>query len=852
MFGALFLITSREWRLHKLRLALTVLGIALGVGVFYAIRTANQSLLGSLHATIEKLAGKSTLQLVASESGFPMDILRQVRSTPGVLFAEPVTETYATTAFAGGEKLLILGLDTSSDLELYSDSFDQGNITIKNPLAFSSRGDSIAVTRAFADRYSLKEGDKFNVNVQSGLRAVTVRGLFSASGAGSVFDGNVAVMDLAAAQDAFGRGTRIDRIDIANVPDVEINDLQERLAGMLPSGIKAIRPNLRSQSLENAVSSMNYGLTIMSFLALTIGVFIIFNSFSISLNQRWKQIGVLRALGITRGNVQRMFLSEAVITGITGSCLGIALGYGLAKLSMRFVGSVTASFYGFASSGQALEFNVIYAAEAVIAGIAASMIAAWFPARIASNLDPALALHNIESRQREAIIGWPRLAGGIVMVLAGLALTAFGSPKVGLNFQLWYVFITLLGMVLLVPKITQICGQVIRPAMNAAFGIEGLIAVETMARSPRRTTSTVIALMIGLSFVFSLGSFITSQKSALDRTLMRSVAADILVASSNEIHSRTYHFSEATVRKIASLPEVAVYDTLRSVPLEYEGEEVIVMAHDMNAYFDVSPDLLDAGEAVSARESTARGEGVLVSNNFATRWEKTIGDTITLNTPGGPLLLKIEGTVEYYRSEKGSVFLDRSLFVKYWGDTDADFVFLDLKPEADRSAVRTKIEGLLGVESGFIYTHEEYRRWVAMIVDQFFALMYVQIVVAFFVAVLGLVNTMLISVAERSREIGVFRAIGGLRRQVLKMIVLEAVAVALIGLFTGVIAGLLNAYFLVNVATRVVGGFTLPLIFPVRMVASAVPLVILIAIFSAWFPARTASRLDVVEAIGYE
>lgn len=853
MFSSLDQITFRQWQRHKLRLALTILGIALGVAVFFAVRTANRTLVSSLNATIEKLAGKSTLQIVAGEPGFPQEILERVRSTPGVLHAEPLTETFATTTLGGGEKLLILGLDTSSELKLYEDSFDQGNISIKNPLAFTSRADSIAVTRAFAGRFSLKEGDKITIDVAGGRREMTIRGLFSASGAGSVFDGNVAVMDIATAQDAFGRRGRIDRIDLSNTADVSTDDLRKRLTEWLPSGISAVRPNLRGQGLENAVSSMHYGLTIMSSLALTIGIFIIFNSFTISLNQRWKEIGILRALGVTRGQVQRMFLAEAALMGLAGAVIGVAGGYGLALVSMRFVGDVMSSFYGFASTPQSPEFNIAYAMPALLAGIGTSLIAAWLPARVASRLEPALALHNIESRQRESVISWPRLIAGLALVIGGVALIRFGSPSVGVNIQLFYVFVVQLGMILLVPKMTQIGAWLIRPVMNRFFGIEGLIAVETMANSPRRTTATVIALMIGLALVFSHESFIRSQKTAMDRTLDKALSADMLVSSSDEIHSRTYHISEDLAARIAALPEVATADAVRATTLTYQGQEVSILAHEMDAYFAISPDLVDVGDAIAARAATSSGEGMLVSSNFATRWNVNLGDRITLDTPTGPLPLAVVGTLDYYRSEKGTIFFDRSLYKKYWRDSDVDTILLDLKNGADHQAVRGKIDAVLaGQQRAFIYTHEEFRRWVGVLIDQFFALMYVQMVIAFCVAVLGLVNTMVISVAERRRELGIFRAVGGLRRQVSKMVMLEAVAIALIGLFTGTISGLLNAYFLVKTAAQVVAGFTLPLTFPASMILAAIPVVVILAIISAWFPARSASRLNVVDAIGYE
>jgi putative ABC transport system permease protein len=358
--------------------------------------------------------------------------------------------------------------------------------------------------------------------------------------------------------------------------------------------------------------------------------------------------------------------------------------------------------------------------------------------------------------------------------------------------------------------------------------------------------------MIGLGLVFSHESFIRSQKAAIDRALDKALASDILVNASNEIHSRTYHISEDTANRIGLLPEIARTDPVRVTALSYKGQEVTILAHDMDAYFAISPDLLDAGDAEKARAATARGEGMLVSTNFASRFGLGVGDRVTLDTPAGPLPLPVVGMLDYYRSEKGTIFMDRSLYKKYWRDSDVDTILLDLKDGADHQAVRGEINNVLAGQQAFIYTHEEFRRWVSVIVDQFFALMYVQMAIAFLVAVLGLVNTMVISVAERRRELGIFRAVGGLRRQVSKMIMLEAVAIALIGLFAGTISGLLNAYFLVKTAARVVAGYTLPLTFPASMILWAIPVIVILAVISAWFPARSAGRLNVVDAIGYE
>ena len=389
--------------------------------------------------------------------------------------------------------------------------------------------------------------------------------------------------------------------------------------------------------------------------------------------------------------------------------------------------------------------------------------------------------------------------------------------------------------------------------MDKLFGIEGVIAVETMARAPRRTSATVGALMIGLTFVFSVGAVIQSQKNALSRSLDKSLDADLMVTSSEQLHSRTYHFSRATAEKIVSLPGVAASDPMRTTALDYDHEEIALLVHDMNAYFDFSPDLLDEGDPKQAREATSQGRGVLASNNFALRWHKKLGDTITLETPRGTLNLPIVGLLDYYRSEKGTIFLDSAVYRQYWGDDNVDYILLKLKPNTDRNEFKNSVYAALnGGQKAFIYTHEEYKQWVMRLIDGFFTLMYLQMVIAVLIAALGLMNTMIISVAERKREIGVLRAIGGLRGQIAKMILLEAVSISLIGTAAGLLGGVLVAYFLIHTAAKAVAGFNLPFSFPILLVLIALPVVIAVALISAWLPARRGSRLPIIESISYE
>lgn len=853
MLGALTLITFRQWRLHKLRLVLTLSGIALGVAVFFAVRTANTTLVSSLAGTVEKLAGQATLQVSAGEASFSEDVLASVRNTPGVKLAEPVIERVVQTALPDQSNILVMGMDTGSALKLYEGEFDESGLEISNPLAFTSRPDSIAVSRPFADRYGLKEGDHLPVFTQKGRQDFTVRGFFKTSGASVVFGGNIALMDIYAAQAAFDRVERIDRIDIMTDPGTAVEAVEQNLRSRLPAGLEVARPDRRGQNIEKAVSALRLGLFMMSLLTLTVGVFIIFNSLSVSVNQRWKEIGVLRAVGVEASRVQQMFLFEAALMGLIGSAAGVGAGFVMAGGATRIMGAVLGSMYGLVSTPERPAFHWDYALTAFAIGVFASLLAAWLPARAASRLDPIMALHNIELQRREAVLGWSRFIIGLLLIIVGLTLIIFSPRGVGLMVHFTYSVMVQFGMVLLLPKLVVWGARILRPLMGWLFGAEGVIAIDAAVRMPRRTSATVGALMLGLSFVFSVGAFIHSHKAALNRMLDRSVNADLMIASSDQLRSRTYHFSEEQEQRVASLPGVKHVDGLRVTGLAYGTDDLVVIARNIDLWFTNSPGLLDEGDPAQARQLAMRGEGFIISQNQAVRSGVGLGDQLRLETPAGPLVRPVVGILEFYYVEKGTVFMDRELYKKYWDDNSVDLMLLNLEPGIDRSAFKTEINrAMAGEQRAFIYTSDEYKAWMTRLTDQFFTLTYLEMLIAIFVAAMGLVNMLVISVSERQRELGILRAIGGFRSQVRKIVVLEAASISLVGFATGVVAGLFNAYFLIRTTARIIAGFNLRFQFPLTVVLVTLPVVLLVALVAAWWTAQRALRLSVVEAIGYE
>jgi putative ABC transport system permease protein len=485
--------------------------------------------------------------------------------------------------------------------------------------------------------------------------------------------------------------------------------------------------------------------------------------------------------------------------------------------------------------------------------VAASLAGAWFPARAASYLDPILALHNIESRQKESALGWGRMAMGAAVLLISMLLIQFSPSRVGMDFQFSYAALQLLGLTMLLPMLVHWAARAIRPARDRMGGSEGALAVDAMIQSPRRSAATVGALMVGLMFVYSTAAYIQSYKHMINRWTSQMLNADLMVSTSSLLRSTSYHFSEDLGKRIAALPEVKHAQNIRFTIVPYNGDTAAICAIEMDTFLTRSANAILNGSKKTALALLPRGEAVVVSKNFAARWKLRVGDRVHLDTPTGPLDLPIAGMVEDYRSDKGTIFMERALYKRYWKDDAVDFVDITLKPGQDPVVVKHEIEHLTaGSEHALVYTNVEFRSWIGSLVDKFFMLNYMQLVVAVLVAVVGIANTLIISVAERRREFGIIRAIGGYQAQIRKMVLLEAFSISVVGVIVGAIAALFNIQFLSHTVSTVLTGYDVPFYFPWVLVLETFPAVVAVSLLAGWIPARHAMQAPVIEAIGYE
>ena len=317
------LISWQYVRKHLLRSLLTIAGIVLGVAVFVGMHTANQSVLTAFTNTVDRIAGATQLQITAGEAGFEEEILERVQGVPEVRVAVPVIEAVATPETRAKGNLQILAVDMTGDRSLREYALEDGDDSfIEDPLVFLAQPDSIMITREFAAENGLKANDALTLRSMDGPKRFVVRGIMKSSGLTSAFGGNLAIMDVYAAQKVFGRGRRFDRIDLAVQEGLRPEEVGKRLEQLLGAGYQVESPSSRGKQFESLSSVYGMLANITSLFALFIGMFIIYNSFAIAVTQRRSEIGILRALGATRGQIQVLFLAESAVGGLVGAGLG--------------------------------------------------------------------------------------------------------------------------------------------------------------------------------------------------------------------------------------------------------------------------------------------------------------------------------------------------------------------------------------------------------------------------------------------------------------------------------------------------------------------------------------------------
>lgn len=859
------LFVLRQLLQKPLRVVFAVLGVGLGIALFVAITMINRATLDYFKDTVTSISGTSKLAVTGDETGFPEEVLEKVDRLPDVAHAAPSLEIRAryTTKDGRDETVIVLGIDLLRETGVRAYKADEE--IVEDPLAFLNQEDSIIVTRPFAQENGLVNGSTFTLASASGPKKLVVRGILTPEGAAKAYGGRVAIMDIDGARVMFGRENLTDRIDVVPKDGVSEKDLAEALEKAVGPGLRVERPETQAKTFERMVASQQVLLSMTSTLALVIAIFLIANTMAVSVAERRKDIGVVRAVGGSRARVLSLFLGEALLVGAAGSALGVLGGRALAT---QMVGAVSKSLS--TQLVTPIEVGTVSlrgsdVVGAFVVGITSALVAAAWPAWGATRITPVEALAPKDATEdgvgpsRAAILR--ALVGAALLALLGVLAATGADAKPPLSKMTGGIAIV--GFALLAPQLSLLLVAAVRGLavrLPAKLSIVRF-AIENLLAHRRRTAASVLSLVIGLSLVVVNATVQESFRRALLDAVDRSLVGDAFVSTKGRFLSATVQpMREDTARAIdeaLAIPPHGPDDALGARAMRFsfvaQGSARIAIKAWDRMPASRSPFLMAEGSA-DAAERALHGSPpeALVSENYAAHFGVKKGDTVTLASPRGPLTLKVAGTVVDYASPEGCVYLAREVYAKQWGDALVTVFFVFAPKGMTGDGLRRALDDKLGSRGLVTSLVSDVRASTEELLDQSFAYSRSIEFAALLVGLLGLLNTVFINVLERTRELGMLRAIGLSKAGLRAMIVLET---TVLGTAAAVSAAVLASYLAqvwLGGSLSTTLGWSVPIHLPAGALVRALGAGVVVGVIAGLAAARRAASLSVPAALANE
>jgi putative ABC transport system permease protein len=827
-------------------------GIALGVAVFISIRISIHSALDAFKSTVDHVAGKTHLEIASPGNGFDENLFLRIKKTKGILAATPVVQYVAQCTRPINQPLLVLGIDIFSDQRFRAYRF-KGGVEDKNLLEFLLQPNSIAITKTFAEKFGLGQGSQLNLLIGAKEVSFTVKGIMEEEGPAKALGGSFAILDIAHAQEAFDKVGLLDRIDLILDRQASLEAVAAVLRKNLPPNLVVRRPQTRNNQVENMISAFRLNLTALSFVSLFVGMFLIYNTMFISAIRRRREIGILRSLGVSENQILALFLTEGAMLGFLGAILGTGIGLVMAKFTLASVSRTVTALYILVNA-ERLTISPSTLILGALISVVVSIIAAVGPAREAARTKPreALSLNNLE-RKVLGHVGTFLLVGLGALVLAlifALQKPVWGRPIFGFASA----FLVLAGFSLMTPAGTRWLNTLFAPAVKRLFKTEGRLASHYLKDSLTRTAITIAALMTALAMLISISIMILSFRKTVGIWVDQAITADIILTPASAAISGWDAFLPTEVAAYArNHPHVEEIDTIRVSEMDYGGRVVLLWAA-------VTPVLLHqnrlrfvrGNEGEIIERVTQRGE-VIVSEAFSVKFGLTESQELLMQTAQGPKEFSIAGVFYDYTTENGMIIIDLATYQKIWKDFRINRATLYLKDPFHLGEVRKEMMGhLAGKHQILAVSNRELRDEILRIFDQTFAIAHALKVIAFVVAILGIINSMLALVIERERDIGILRAIGTSKGQIRKMTLVEAQLMGLVGFVLGALSGIFLSMILIYVINKQSFGWTIQF-FPVPSVfIQSLVLVVVASFLAGLFPAHVAAKKRVAEAVKME
>lgn len=704
------------------------------------------------------------------------------------------------------------------------------------------RAGEVVLDAKTAEKAGYDVGDKVRINTifKQAVLDPTLVGVAEFAQGGSLNGATYAGFETATSQDLFldGKDAFTD-IWVTAEDGVSQEELRDRVATQLPDGLEAVTGDEAADEaatdLLEALSFITTFLLIFAAIALIVGSFLIVNTFSILVAQRSRELALLRAMGASKRQIKRMVRIEALVLGLIGSTIGLGLGV-LLFLAIRLVFSQ----FGLDLTGTAMVFEPRTVLAAYAVGVVVTVVAAYFPARRTARIAPVQALRDDialpeVTLRRRAIIG----SVAIVVGAAGIAGALFGDvPRAGYVLGL-SVLLVLLGVTALAPMIARPFLELSRRFYSRVFGSVGNLAGQNALRHPRRTAATASALMIGLALCTTMAIVGSSAKKSVDVSVAENFVGDYVISNILGVP-----FSASVADEVEKVDGVSSVTRIRFQYLQGSFDD-IVLGIDPASLRTGLKVTMDEGDLADLTDGT-----VVVSRNRADDDNLDVGDEVELELPVGETAWRVAGIYDDNPILGDGYVTNLTTFAAAGYQPSDNYVFVDVDDSADLGQVRDALDAQIADLPLVSVTDQEgLAEDQRALIDQLLTLIYGLLALALIISVLGIVNTLALSVIERTREVGLLRALGLSRRQLRLMIRLESVVIAVLGALLGVSLGVIFGVVLMkDLESQGLEVISVPVVQLLVFLLIAV----VVGVLAAVFPARRAARLDVLQAIAAE
>ncbi len=846
---------------HRVRLALTACAIALGVGfmagtfiltatIHHGIDNMFASASAGTDVIVRPVASSSNSNNSSNggnsarsgsqslaHSAVPASLVSQVRSVAGVAAAEGAISDRAGIVGTDGK---VIGGRSGFAVNYPADQALATVYPVRQGKA-PAKSSEVAIDATTASKQGLHIGDQIRVVAGGAARPFTVSGIVGfgqADGPGVV---SMVAFDTATAQQLYGRHGSFDQIDLKAAAGVAPDTLRSRVAGGLPSGFEAVTAasasSAQASDLRGKISFLTNALLAFALISLFVGAFIIWNTFSILVAQRTRELALLRALGASRRQVLRSVLVEAAVVGLLASLAGLGLGVLAASGLQTLLGSA-----GINLPTSGLELPLGYAALAVGTGVMVTLVAAFAPARKATVIAPIAALRETTPVQRafssrRLVTGAAVLVAGTSALLTGLFAHG-GALLVGGGALAAFIGVTVLS-----PLFAKPLAGAIGAPLRRLPGRTGALARDNAMRNPKRTAATAAALMVGLALVAASAVLDASLKQAADQAIDQGTLADLYVQPADPDSG----LDPALARSIATQPGVAAVSEVRETEASIAGASFQKVDGVDPATVGQLADLKVRTGSVAAL-SQASGN-LLVSTTAATAHHWAVGSAVPvkLDKTKGSGTLRVVGTFAN-KGSFGDYLISLDTYDQATGQRVDTLLMVKAAAATPVSTLQTRITGLLGPYPGAkVLDQAGFKQSTGATLDQILNLLVALLALAVVIALLGIVNTLALSVVERTRELGLLRAIGMRRAQLGAMIAGEAMIIAVLGALLGIALGVGLGSALAAALTGSNGAATVAV--PGTQLLVYVIGAAVAGIVAAIAPARRAAKLNMLAAI---